>query len=489
MANEAHKKLGDVGGDDKPRLQLIQSIPSRVTDGRDELNFAEFPLSAISERVDPNLKTLVFEDRIFDKSRQEHIVRKLTITSSDAYGLPTPLDEEVLLALIQLSRIQNFSSKRVYFTRHQLMQLLKWAPTGGNYARLEQALNRWMGVTMYYKNAWRDKAESKWLDESFHMLERVRIVDSSKRGRGEKDFEPSYFEWNDVVYKSFCKGNVKALDYEFFLSLGSSVAKRLYRFLDKRFYHSKEISFDLKILCYEHVGLSRKSPTGELKRAINGAIDELEARGYLERVPRESRFIKICPGEWKVVFRKSVLTPETSKDSAVCEEPKTLAQRLVEFGVSKNRVSSVCERYPQELIEEKLKIAIWMKERGDSRVSLNAPGFLIRSIEEAYTEPKEYAEHVKQSETRETERANETKRRRNAEEKREREEAKELAKRRAIDAYLASLDDAARGAIELSAISSADTSKAMLLSLGGKTAAAVKQSLIDAYVLEILANG
>jgi hypothetical protein len=117
----------------KTHLQLVPRIPSRLTDGKDELNFAEFPLSSLSERPDPAVKTIVFQDTIFDRSRNEHVTRQVTITGSDAYGLPTPIDEEVLLALIQLSKLQNFQAKRVYFTRYQLLQLLKWPPTGQSY--------------------------------------------------------------------------------------------------------------------------------------------------------------------------------------------------------------------------------------------------------------------------------------------------------------------------------------------------------------------
>ena len=61
--------------------------------GKDELNLAEFPLCALGDRRDPTQKTLLFEDTIWDGTR--HVPRQLTITGSDAYGLPTALDDEV----------------------------------------------------------------------------------------------------------------------------------------------------------------------------------------------------------------------------------------------------------------------------------------------------------------------------------------------------------------------------------------------------------
>ena len=65
--------------------------PPKIIEGKDELNLAEFPLSAIADRLNPEQKTLTFEDRIWDESRGEMVPRKLTISASDNYGLPTAL--------------------------------------------------------------------------------------------------------------------------------------------------------------------------------------------------------------------------------------------------------------------------------------------------------------------------------------------------------------------------------------------------------------
>jgi len=44
---------------------------------------------------------------------------------------------------------------------------------------------------------------------------------------------------------------------ELYRRLESPIAKRLYRLLDKRFYHKTQWTFDLRTFCCEHVGLSR----------------------------------------------------------------------------------------------------------------------------------------------------------------------------------------------------------------------------------------
>jgi len=101
----------------KDSLHPIAQLPLEIDDGKDEMNFAEFPLAAIADRVPDDLKTLVFEDQLFDSGRSETITRRLTITASEKFGLPTSLDDEVILGLIQLSRKSRFADRKVNFSR------------------------------------------------------------------------------------------------------------------------------------------------------------------------------------------------------------------------------------------------------------------------------------------------------------------------------------------------------------------------------------
>jgi hypothetical protein len=123
-------------------------MPQRNCEAKDEMNLAEFPLCALAHRLKPEVKTLRFEDRTWDKGRNEFITRQLTITGSDAYGLPTEKDDEVLLGLIQLTRLRGFAEHKVPFTRHELIRTIGWRDDTKSYARIEESLNRWTGVTL-----------------------------------------------------------------------------------------------------------------------------------------------------------------------------------------------------------------------------------------------------------------------------------------------------------------------------------------------------
>ena len=155
----------------------------RPTGGRDELNLAEFPITLLADRVPNGCKTLEFEDSVFDSQANALVTRRLTITGSDKYGLPTAVDDEILVALIQLTKLKQFESQRVNFTRYAILKMLGWGDRGESYERIAESLNRWMGVTLYYDKAWWDKDSKSWIDAKFHVLESVFIVDGEARRR------------------------------------------------------------------------------------------------------------------------------------------------------------------------------------------------------------------------------------------------------------------------------------------------------------------
>ena len=97
-------------------------------------------------------------------------------------------------------------------------------------------------------------------------------------------------------------GYLKQIDFEFYKRLESAVSKRMYRFLDKRFYHRQRLEFDLRTFACEHIGLSKNYHNGELKRVLHPAIAELETEGFLKKLPTEERFVRKARGEWTAVF-------------------------------------------------------------------------------------------------------------------------------------------------------------------------------------------
>ncbi len=462
------------------------SMAPKHTDGRDELNLAEFPLCALAHRLRPDQKTLRFEDHVWDERRGETITRQLTITGSDAYCLPTALDDEVLLGLIQLSKLSQFAERTVRFTRYQLIALLGWRPESKSYERIEASLNRWTGVTLYYQRAWWNKAKQCWVNEKFHVLDNVRLFQREPGNPAADDEGPSsVFVWNEVIFRSFQAGNLKSLDFDFFRELRSAIARRLYRFLDKRFFRRERWEFDLAEFACEHAGLSRNYDTANLKRKLRGGIAELEQRGYLQTLPDAERFRKVRSGEWRVVFAKG--RGESSGQNAQSDKPTdALVTALTDRGVAPSTARATVKRYPAERIQAQLEVFDYLVAQKDAKVSRNPPGFLLSAIRGEYAPPKEYLDRAEQERRdRETEQ-----RRERAQRRQERGQAalraKEEAREAAIQRFWQSLSPAERTRAEGEALREATSAQRKMLDQGGSLAAATRQALLDAYASKLL---
>jgi hypothetical protein len=422
-------------------------VPS---DGRDELNLAEFPITLLAERVPDGQKTLEFQDAVRDQKTKEIVTRKLTVSGSDKYGLPTAKDDEVILALVQLTRVaNNFSEREVHFSRRDIIQLLGWPYSGQSFRRVEESLKRWLGVTLYYKKAWWNNKAQAWVDEDFHIIERLSFCDT-RRGRradgGEQQELPfSSFTWSEVIFHSFQAGYLKRLDLDFYLGLTSATAKRVYRFLDKRFYHGPRWEFDLDEVAFEHVGLSRTYHTGKIKEKLAPAVEELEAKGLLEPLALSERYFQVRRGEWRAIFIKKVPAVEEQARPAVTG---ALQKQLAERGVTAGTAGELVAAFPPERITAKLEVFDWMTEKKDKRLSENPAGYLVASIRGDYAAPKGFTPKAERERLR---KAAEDKQRQKEEAER-RKEAEEAAARQArrqhIDRTLASLTEAQRHELE-----------------------------------------
>lgn len=374
---------------DPPKLLLVE--------GRDALNLCEFPLAALGDRVARNQKTLVFEDSVEWSGKST--TRRLIVAASEKYGLPTAMDDEVILGLIQLTKQRQFRERTIPFTRYDLIQILGWRDEGRSYRRIEEALLRWVSVTLVYEKAWWDNEEKSFVNESFHILEHVTLYDRERRDRRRSTGlgAESSFTWNEVVFRSFEAGYLKKLDLAVYRDLKSAVAKRLYRFLDKRMYHRGRWELELRHLCCDKLGMSRKGHTGELKRVLLSGITELEAAGLLRARPLDERFVKEKRGIWKVILEE-----EKGKRNASFRESNPLAQQLVDRGIQPKAANLLVRRHEQQAIQDRIAFHDYLVSRKDQRIARNSAGFLVQSIRKQYELPEEF---VRQQRSRGVERS------------------------------------------------------------------------------------
>jgi Replication initiator protein A len=390
--------------------QQNEEGPSSADPGwKDELNLAEFPIAALTDRIPDGQTTMVFEDRL-ERRDSTPIVRRLTIMGTHKHGLPTSLDDEVLVGLIQLTkRRSNFTDPRVQFSRYELIELLGWPQSGQSYRRIEEALHRWVGVVLMYENAWWDNQAKSWVDEQFHVLDNVTLYDrerwrtwarSGKSSKGERsgskaDKPPlplSSFRWNEVIFRSFQSGNLKQLDLEFYLKLRLPTTKRMYRFLDKRFYRRSRLDFDLRTLACEHIGLSRSYAPTELKRRLKPALDEMEQLGFLEPLGLEERYSYVKRGCWRIIFIRGRHTVTEAQNPVAHREqqPTQLIEALKARGVAGRTAQELVEAHSPGRIRTKIDVFDWLLRNEDKRVGKNPAGYLVASIRSDYQVPGDY---------------------------------------------------------------------------------------------------
>lgn len=238
---------------EKKRLKKTAEIVPLF--GRDEMNLIEFPFGPITAG---ETKTFEVEHPVFDKTLNREVNRKLLITGSDAFGLPRPIDDQVLMGMKALTYEAGFNSRRVEFSRYHLCRTLGWAPDGRSYQRLEEAFDRIAGITLKFKDSWWDKGESEWKSKTFHLIEEVELCSKDRLDRARMKNRKSTqslcsFVWGEVIWKSFQDGYMKKMDMEMWRKISSQRRKevplRLYRILDKRFYRQNHVRFNVRQLC------------------------------------------------------------------------------------------------------------------------------------------------------------------------------------------------------------------------------------------------
>lgn len=436
-------------------LETEQAEPSTELIGRDEMNLAEFPITLLSDRPPRDQKTLCYEDA--------H--GRLLITGSDAYGLPTAADADVIVALMQLTKTKNnFTRASVNFSRYELLKILSWPDTGKFYKRLADSLYRWSSTTLHYQGTWRDNQKKKNVNVIMHILESVVFVDRVNDD-SQQSLPFSEFTWNKIFLESCQANNLKNLDLSLYFSLEHPSSKRLFRFLDKRFYRGRnDWTFDLREIAFERVGLSRNydGNAAKIREKLQPAIDELEQVGFLEAMTKEQRYEK-KGRDWTIrLAKKGSLTPLPPEPLAMAAGPNTMPlpsveQQLIRRGVSTIKAATLAKQYPNETIESKLDVFDWLTAKEDKRVAQNPAGYLVKSIEDDYAAPKGF---ISKAEQQKREQARLEAERRKAEDRRRQQAVKahERAEREAVDAYWKSLSPSEQAALDKAAEAQADPS-------------------------------
>lgn len=296
----------------KSKQQLaLTDLPIATLSGKDELNLAEFPLTKLGGR--DNREILVYEGWSVDKAKGPY--RQVwTVRGAAGLGLPNELGDRVILALLSISTQQGTPSRKVDFSFYQLLKLLGLETEGqALYKTLENVLRQLTGILIESEQAFFDKASNKRLTsrEAFHLIESLwlRKYERDPDVLAKESAQASII-WGRELWKNLEAGYIKKIDLGFFYSLNSPLARRLFRFLDKRMHHQNELEIDIFELS-GRLGQTKYSKPSEVHRKLQPAIHELLERRFLSKAKvvkhgkyTRLRFVKVPADEREKLEQK-----------------------------------------------------------------------------------------------------------------------------------------------------------------------------------------
>ncbi len=348
--------------------------------GRDEMNLSEFPFAVLSKLAPSKVTTLEFYDEI-RTGKGKMVARRWIVTGTEKYGLPTATDEEVYIALMEVTKEQGFESRTVPITRYDLISRMGWKPDGRSYTRLEAALDRLKTVSIKAENAFWDNAARRYTTVAFGIIDNYVLADERRmRGDREDGVPFSCITWNEVIFTSFRAGNIKMLDTDLYFSLRSPIARRLYRYLDKKRYPNRPtFQITLEKLAFEHLGMCRAYYPSQLKRKLEPAHRELVARGFLTSV----EYGQTQTGAEKATYyftgkqepRRHDLAPQAS----------AALEALLSEGVTMKTAAELIQVYPLREIWAQITYLPFRSAR-------ELAAALVQSIRESWGPPAAYLE-------------------------------------------------------------------------------------------------
>src|SRR5829696_6359769 len=336
-----------------------------------ESNLEEYPLFAVKTR---NRKEdqLVFERRRKGESGTE-LVQRWEVEPPAKLGMPGPFDQDVYLAVLQLLERRGGMPRNgeLDFSLYELREILSWSVSGNTYEKIRQSLRRIASTTLTSENAFYNKAEERFLSDTFQIWS----VHFSRTRQGRNTRERHTLRFHPVFIRNYMAQYLKGLDPAFYWGLASPLSKRLYRLIDHQRGGRLAWQTDLSAL-REQIPLPNYSYPSEIKRVLRVAHEELTQRGFLSGV--------LCEGETAVSYRISPEFARRQKARELSGDPGELfaIERLVSEGLRGDIARDLVARHGSERC---LRYADALDTQRGVR---SRPGWLRRAIEQGYELPE-----------------------------------------------------------------------------------------------------
>lgn len=248
----------------------------------------EVPPTFQLRRTHPNRRVAEFSNTLVN-DEGERIQQHWRISVPEPYELPGPFDQDVWVAVQTLVGMRGGMPPdgRLYFSLYELLGVMRRSRKGDNYRELRASLLRLSATHFQADNAFYLKDKNKLATRTFTLWD--VSLDTEVDNRTGEATERHFLEFHNVVRQSFQAEYLKTLDSDFYFSLRSPLAKRLYRLIDRKRQSSPRWAVSLdRLKDMAPLAPSYKTPS-KIRDVLETAHCELKRRGFLAGVFYEKR--------------------------------------------------------------------------------------------------------------------------------------------------------------------------------------------------------
>src|SRR5918911_372422 len=211
----------------------------------------------------------------------ERLEQYWRISVPEPYELPGTFDQDAWVAVQTLVNMRGGMpiDGKLSFSMYELLEIMGRPDNGQNYKELRESLQRLSATHIYSENAFYSKDIEKFETRGFNLWDvHFSQTINKKLGRASEKHE---LEFHSVVRRSFQAEYLKTLDKDFYYSLSSRFAKRLYRLIDRKRHDNLGWSVSLeKLKELLPLPVSYRYPS-KIKTVLRTAHGELRERGFL----------------------------------------------------------------------------------------------------------------------------------------------------------------------------------------------------------------
>jgi hypothetical protein len=266
---------------------------------RSEVNFLVYPLFRLEKKSEDG----IIEVKMSIERDDNRLDLFWGVYPHPFFGIPGPFDKKVFDAIHEIIEtlprpLQNPIPIGSIYSLCKRIGIDE--SSGKNHKMIKESLLRLTGIIIDSKGAFYDKGKKRWVEDVFHLYDRVTFVGEELPDGTIAD--TNYVFLNSKYLDNINNGYVKPIDYNFYRELKSNISRRLYELLGVKFYPIFQKNIDIKFIRYlydnlcELVPLKRQKYLSLIRQQFEDAILELKEKEFIEKceIKRENEKFYLC---------------------------------------------------------------------------------------------------------------------------------------------------------------------------------------------------